>query len=380
MSAHEPVPEPVLVTAREHLEEIVPELRGAARLALDIESNGFYAYREKVCLLQVSTPERDYVVDPIAISDLSCLGPLTASPSIEKIFHAGEYDVLCLKRDYRFEFKNLFDTMIASRLLGCKELGLAAAIERHFGVRLSKKLQRADWGQRPLSREQIRYAQLDTHYLIRLADIQRGLLKEKGRLDDAAEAFQELSELRPVVRDFDPEGFWRLVGKETLSPSQVAALREIYLFREEQAQAKNRAPFRVMSEELMLRVAREMPGSLGELSRIKGATPYLLQRYGHGLLKAVARGREAIPPAQPPKPERPRKSLKERRLFEVLRQWRKARAEEEGVEPVVVFSTDALWEMARLAAHGGDLLQPLSTLKRGRYGAELLKVLKARHR
>ncbi len=130
----------------------------------------------------------------------------------------------------------------------------------------------------------------------------------------------------------------------------------------------------------MLRVAREMPESLQALSRIKGTTPYLLQRYGPGLVRAVARGREALPPSEPPRPEHPKKSLKERRLFETLRQWRKAQAEGEGIEPVVVVSSGALWEVARQAAQGKDPLEPLSALKRARYGAEILKLLKARPR
>ncbi|MDE2141573.1 MAG: ribonuclease D, partial [Elusimicrobia bacterium] len=124
----------ILITAREHLEEVCVELAKCPRLAFDTESNGFYAYREKVCLVQISSPTDDYIVDPIAIPDISALGPLFADPNIEKLFHAGEYDVLCLKRDYGFTFSNLFDTMIAARVLGIKELGLAAAIERQFGI------------------------------------------------------------------------------------------------------------------------------------------------------------------------------------------------------------------------------------------------------
>lgn len=371
----ESIPEPTVVTAREHLEEIVEDLKAAPRLALDIESNGFYAYRERVCLLQISSPTQDYVVDPIAIADFSSLGPLLSNPSIEKIFHAGEYDVLCLKRDYDFSFENLFDTMIANRILGVKELGLAAAIEKHFGLKLSKKLQRADWGRRPLTPAQIRYAQLDTHFLMRLADIQKELLREKGRAEDAAEAFAELAAIEPVRKVFDPEGYWRLAGREQLSGPQMGCLKEIYIFREEQAQARDKAHFRIMPDELMLRLARVMPQSLDELGKVKGMTPYLLHKFGHGVLKAVQRGRECAPLAEPPRAPRQRKDAREIKLFEELRQWRKGQAAAEGVEPVVIMSSDALKEIARLAVGGGDPLSVLSTLKRGRYGEALLKVL-----
>lgn len=372
------IPEPVLVTAREHLEEIIPELSRSPRLAVDIESNGFYAYREKVCLLQMSTIAGDYIIDPIAISDLGSLAPLFQNPAIEKIFHAGEYDVLCLKRDYGFKITHVFDTMIATRLLGIKELGLAAVIEKHFGVKLSKKLQRADWGKRPLSQEQINYAQLDTHYLIRLADIQKELLKQKGRLEDALEAFGDLERIEPVLKEFDPEGYWRIAGKEELSGTQMAILKEIFIFREGHAQSRDRALFRVMPDELMLRVARAAPRSLEELGTVRGMTSYLLQRLGGGLLKAVSRGLAAQPLTAAPKPARPRRNLKEWKLFEALRQWRKIQAEAEGVEPVVILSTKCLRKIAGHALeNGGDPLRGLSDLKRRRYGEQLAKILKA---
>lgn len=374
------IPEPTIVTAREHLEEIVAEfLSVSPRLALDIESNGFYAYRERVCLLQISSTTADFVIDPIAISDLSCLGPLLKNPAIEKLFHAGEYDVLCLKRDYGFTFANLFDTMIANRILGVKELGLAAAIEKHFGHKLSKKLQRADWGRRPLTPEQIRYAQLDTHFLMRIADAQKQQLAEKRRLDDAAEAFAGLAALTPVTKVFDPEGYWKIAGRDSLSGTQMACLKQLYLFREEQAASRDRAHFRVMADELMLRLAKAMPENATQLGQVKGMTPYLLQKFEGPVLKAIRRGRQAQPLTEmPPRQPRQRRDVREWRLFEALRQWRKSQAVEEGVEPVVVMSSDQLRDIARHACESpaGDPLRGLSELKRGRYGEKILSLLK----
>jgi ribonuclease D len=365
-----------LVTAREHLEEVVAELRQEPRIAIDTESNGFYAYQEKVCLLQISSEREDYIVDPIAVSDLSALGQIFAAPGIEKVFHAGEYDVLCLKRDYGFAFANLFDTMIAGRLLGAKELGLAAAIRIYYGVTLSKKLQRADWGIRPLSEAHLKYAQLDTHYLLRLSDILKTQLREKGRAADAAEACSELCELEPVVRGFDPEGFWRLTGRNRLSGRQLACLREVYLLRERRAKSLDRAAFRIMPEELMVRLAADCPDSEESLAKVRGMTPYLLRKFGGAILEALERGRAAPPPVEPPRTSL-RRSNKERRIFESLRQWRKEAAAREGVEPVVVLDTTALQEIARsCAAEEPDPLAGLSELKLSRYGEALRRLLR----
>lgn len=367
-----------LITAREHLEEVIVELSKCDRLAFDTESNGFYAYKERVCLVQISSPTEDYIVDPIAIPDITALGPLFADPGIEKLFHAGEYDVLCLKRDYGFTFSNLYDTMIAARVLGIKELGLAAAIERHFGIVISKKLQRADWGKRPLTHEMIRYAQGDTHYLMTLADQQKKALVEKGRLEDAQEAFRELEDLEPTFKTFDPEGYWKLVGRQEIGGKAMSALKEIWLYRENQAQSRDRAPFRVMPEDLMVRIAQALPETKEALAEVKGMSPYILERFGPGLLAAVQRGVEG-PPVVKPAPsggEKRRMADDEWKTFEALRAWRKTRGETDGVEPVVILSTDSMRQIASHACRaGGDPLTPLSDLKKTRYGDDILRVV-----
>jgi ribonuclease D len=242
-------------------------------------------------------------------------------------------------------------------------------------VTLSKKLQRADWGLRPLSEAHLKYAQLDTHYLLKLSEILKTQLREKGREADAVEACAQLAELEPVIRNFDPEGFWRLAGRSRLTDRQVACLREIFLLRDKRAKSLDRAPFRIMPEDLMVRIAADMPGNIETLAKVKGMTSYLLRKFGDDLLKALERGRQALPPIEPPRTGL-RHSNKERRLFELLRRWRKEQAEREAVEPIVILDTASLRELARAAAAGEpDPSAKLSELKRQRYGEALIKLL-----
>jgi len=376
MSGAPDVRRPALITAREHLEEVVAELRGFASLGFDTESNGFYAHHEKVCLIQISSPEADYILDPIAVRDISILGPIFADPAIEKIFHAAEYDLIGLKRDYDFDVRGIFDTMIAGKFLGWKELGLAKAIEKHFGVVLSKKLQKADWGKRPLSDEHLRYAQMDTYFLIELSKIQRGLLAERGRWEDAAEAFLELEAVTLPNKEFNPEGFWSMTGARAMSGEQRAALREIYLLREAEAERRDQAPFRVMSEDFMVRLATELPRDKGSLARIKGASPYVMERLGDKIISAVRRGLSGPPVLEePPRSERARRNMRQERVFERLRQWRKQRAEEEQLDPGAILSASVLQEMARRSAAGEDALAALAPVKRRRYEESLRRIL-----
>ena len=159
------LPPPILVADEDSLDRLVRDLASHPVVAVDTESNSLHAYRERVCLIQFSTPAADFIVDPIRLPDLSPLAPFFANPSQQKVFHAAEYDLICLRRDYQFEFTNIFDTMSAARTLGWPQVGLAAILDTHFGVKLNKKYQRADWRRRPLTPEQLDYARLDTHYL-----------------------------------------------------------------------------------------------------------------------------------------------------------------------------------------------------------------------
>ncbi len=282
---------PVLVQDPAGLARLLDAVRLEPSLALDTESNSFHVYRERVCLLQLSTREQDWVVDPLAV-DVRPLGALL-SDGRETILHGADYDVRCLRREYGWRLPSLFDTMIAARRLGRTGLGLSALVEARFGVRLSKANQRSDWGRRPLSPDQLAYAALDTHYLLPIADELRAELAQKGLDQQTRAEFQRIAAVEPKERVFDAEGWRRLRGARELDAPGRAVLRALWIAREAKASEADRPPFKVLAEATMVDLARRRPSTPDEVARVPGVTPQVLRRLGDEIRAAIAAGQAA---------------------------------------------------------------------------------------
>jgi ribonuclease D len=281
-------PPPTFVADPDGLERLVEALRPEPAVALDTESNSFHAYWERVCLLQVSGRERDWVVDPLAV-DVGPLGALLCDGR-EVVLHGADYDVRCLRREYGWRLPVLFDTMVAARRLGRAALGLAALVEERFGVRLSKAHQRSDWGRRPLSAEQLAYAALDTRFLLPLAEGLRAELLDRGLADDAHLEFRRIAAVEPRERVFDEDGWRRLKGARELDPAGRAVLEALWVAREERARQDDRPPFKVLAEPAMVELARRRPATPEALARIPGLTPHVLRRMGDAIRAALDAG------------------------------------------------------------------------------------------
>lgn len=283
-----PHPAPTLVSDAAALAALVERLREEPIVAIDTESNSFHVYRERICLLQVSTRTGDFVVDPLSV-DPAPLGVVLCDGR-ETVLHGADYDVRCMKREYGWALPRLFDTMAAARRLGRPGLGLSALVGEHFGVRLSKSNQRSDWGRRPLTREQLAYAALDTHFLLPLRDLLAGELAARGADEEARREFDRIAAVQPREKVFDPEAWRRLKGARELDPAGRAILRALWIAREGRARAEDRPPFKVLAEPTMVEVARRRPASLEELARIPGITPPVLRRLGDAILSAISGG------------------------------------------------------------------------------------------
>lgn len=260
----------IVVETASQFADFIEQVSNVPQIAIDTESNSFYAYFERICLLQVSTPESDYILDPLTLKDLGPLGRILENPKIEKIFHAASNDILGLKRDYQFQISNLFDTAIACKLLGYQQLGLARILEQHYGVVLDKKWQRHDWGKRPLKTEQLDYASLDTHFLIPLRHRLARELAAQDLWQTAQEAFAKAAAQELQERAFHPDAFLQIRGARSLDPTAKRILKALYLYRDREARRRDRAPFRVITDETLVRLAQEQPQTVGEFSRVKG--------------------------------------------------------------------------------------------------------------
>ena len=360
----------VWVDSDSDLQRAAQHLSKASALAVDTEADSFYHYHHKCCLIQVSDGEVVYLIDPLRLKRLDPLGEALASRRIVKVLHAADQDVLYLRRDFGFHLEPLFDTMIASQLLGKSGIGLASLLLAFFGVTLDKGSQRDDWSRRPLTEGQKIYATEDVRHLIRLSQVLQEELHAAGRLAWAEEEFALVARRAWEPRVFDPEMFWTIKGARDLTPREAAVLRELYAMRDRRAREADLSPFRIIADEALLALAKKRPAGSAELNGIRGVTPLVRRRIGSEILQAVRAGLEA-PEADLPVPPRGRprrKTTATQGRLERLREWRKARAAELGIDPGVLFPQSTLEALAAAGLQALETPEEIPGLRAWRVG------------
>lgn len=329
---HPILPPPVWVDKPDTFNQMLGDLTAQTRLAVDTESNSLHAYREQVCLIQFTTPGKDYVVDPLALQDMSALGPIFNNPEIEKIFHAAEYDLICLRRDFDFQFSNLFDTMHAARVLGYQFVGLDNLLAEKFQFEMDKRHQKADWAVRPLTTAQLDYARLDTHFLFDLRDVLEAELIEKDRLDIAHEDFARAAKVEVSKEKVNGTSWRRFSMRKDVTPRELTILSELCLSRDRIAERMNRPVFKVISDALLLDIARNLPEKDVDLAGL-GLSSKQIRLWGSEILDAIKRGSVA-PLVEREQAKRPNDATLKR--LEKLKNWRKKVAQELKVESDIV--------------------------------------------
>lgn len=351
-------------------------------VALDTEAASFHRFHDRVYLVQLSTGDTTAVIDPLTV-DLAPVGRLLADPDVQKIFHDADYDLRLLNFQYGFTARNLFDTRIAAQLAGEPGIGLAALLEKYFGVRPDKRFQRADWSGRPLTEAMLDYAMGDTRHLERLRDTLAASIESQDRTSWIEEEFALLEEVKERREPADPRTHaLTMKGARALERRQLAILQEVYTWREETAANLDRASFRVIGNEAIFAVVAAAPTTMEALSRIRGVGRDLAERRGREILAAVARGlavpEEALPSFPRGLRHRPDPAYEER--LARLKERRNLLAERFGLLPGVICPNGILEGIARLAPATVADLAAIPGMRRWQQrelGPELLAALAA---
>lgn len=360
---------------QEPLDTTMARLGEQPQIAVDTEADSLHSYFDKVCLIQISIPDEDFIIDPLAGVDLQRFGAVLADPNVLKIFHGGDYDLRILNRDFGFTVRNLIDTSVAAQLLGYEGIGLAALLLRHFNVQVNKTHQRADWSMRPLPPDMLEYAATDTHYLIALAAKMREELEAAGRWEWALEEFARLENVRyrEVTEEDTPQ--WRkLKNIGGLDRRSLAIVRDIHQWRDALARKADRPPFKIMGNDSIVEIGKAKPVTARELSQTPTVARYHADRYGRELVSIVKHVME-LPEAELPEKNEPKPWIRDKALearIERLKRVRDQFAKELKIDPSVLGARHIL---AAIATNNTLDVPNMREWQKGVMGKALLAVL-----
>jgi ribonuclease D len=341
-----------LIASQSALDELTGALRGAERLAIDTEADSLHCYFEKLCLIQLSVPALDALVDPLAGVSLEPLFALLATKPL--VFHGADYDLRMLRRAGNFQVRQIFDTMIAARLTGLTEFNLAALVQEYFGVALPKGSQKANWAKRPLSAHMIEYALNDTRYLLALAERLETQLRTLGRLEWFRQSCEKVVLTSSVTRERDLETAWRIAGSNALRGRASAVLRELWNWREAEAKAADRPPFHILRNEDLVEATRKLvTGSKPHFSHVSGSR---WRRFLEAADRALAMPPEQWPTAPRRSGSRPSPEAEAR--FQELKRKRDIVASELRLDPALIAPKATLEALAADAGAAEERLLP----------------------
>jgi ribonuclease D len=338
----------VYIDTPQSLEEGLSILAHAQVIGVDTEGDSLHSYKEKVSLIQMSGDDRDLIIDPLALKDLTPLADILSRPEVLKVFHGTDYDVVVLKRDFGFQISPIFDTCLAARACAIQKFSLADLLHKFFRLSVDKRYQKADWSARPLSLELLEYAALDTHYLPQLYHLLKVELEARGRLKMVEEECRLLAQREWTGKSFEPNDYLRIKGAAKLPEQTQRVVRALAVARDQIAQRLDRPAFKVLSNQDLLLIATQQPGTEPELANLFPRASHSIRRRASFWLSAV---RQSLQDKEPlpslPKHRSQSFSQAQQVLFQRLREWRDAQAKAEGVEPAMVFSSQDLQQLVK---------------------------------
>ena len=372
--------QPQLISTQEQWERAARHLAGAPELAIDTEANSMYAYRGRICLIQIASAQSVYLLDPLAVADLSSLGAILAESSITKVMHGSDYDLRSFYREYGFVVNGLFDTETCARFLGMVGPNLAAVLQHFLDVEIpkSRRMQRSNWGLRPLSGEAITYAAADVLHLVSLAHKQRQLLGESGRLAWVEEEFARLEEVGRTAAPLTAPDFLRVKGSDRLDSQQLAVLKELFDLREAEAERIDQPPYRVMGNDVLLHLAQ---APYTPLEEVPGLSPHLARRLGGKMRAGIQKAMRGPGIQRPPRPRRAPPSREVQARQQTLKQWRSDKGVALALDPALIWPAASLERLAqdpdsweREVADAGAA--EIRAWQRGEFAGELEGVLR----
>ncbi|MDE2845017.1 MAG: HRDC domain-containing protein [Chloroflexota bacterium] len=336
---------PQFISTQAQWDKTAASLSAEPELAIDTEANSMHAYRGRICLIQIATERSAYLLDPLAVDDLSKLGHILANPSICKVLHGSDYDLRCFHREYGFVVSGLFDTEIAARFQGMVSPNLAALLQQFLNVDKpkSKRLQRSNWGIRPLSVEAVRYAAADVEYLIPLASRLRQLLGQAGRLEWVTEEFARLESIGQTASALSAPDFLRVKGSDRLDSGQLAILKRLFELREAEAERIDLPPYRVMGNDGLIQLSRE---PFTPLEDIPGLAPAAMRRLGPRIRTTIQQAMREPGVERPPRPRREPPARETQARLQKLKQWRSDKGADLGLDPALLWPAASLERLA----------------------------------
>jgi ribonuclease D len=368
-----------IIETEKNLKAVVPELKKSVAIAVDLEADSMFNFKERVCLVQMAVPGMTLVIDTLKVNNLSALKSLFLNRSIQKIFHGADYDIRSLFRDFGIEVSNLFDTELACRFLGIRETGLDSMLKERFNVNVDKRFQKKDWSNRPLSKEMVEYAARDVVHLKSLACMLQKELQEKGRLEWVNEECRLLSKVRSVLSGNGPL-FVKCKGAGHLDPRSLAVLEELLKFRLKAAEKKNRPVFKIISTLSLLEISRKKPVTVNQMQKFQAVSSKQIGMYGEKIISAVKRGME-VPEKRLPVYPRMRAPILKPEIpgrVSAIKKWRDGVAEELKIDPAMLFNK-AL--MTAIAVQKPDNLKSLGKVEgirnwqKKEFGKKIIEIL-----
>jgi ribonuclease D len=343
------------------LEPLLAAFDRVSEVVMDTEADNMYRFRVRVCLLQFYVNSEVFLVDALAPIHLDPLWNKLSKKHL--LMHGSDFDLRLLRDFCSFRAKSLFDTMLAAQLLGRGRIGLASLIEDNFGVKLDKDGQKANWSRRPITPKLLDYAALDVWYLPALRDILKRELKKLGRLEWLEE--QCSAQIESGATGFAPPdpNDWRIGRSERLRQRGMGVLHAIWHWRQEQAQHLDTPPFKVCSNELLLRLAFAADEGASEEALLGSVN--LGKRHSRligSLGAAVRAGLERDPRSLPRRPGRDPNHVPltqaEIALLDRIKEERDKIASKISIEPTLIANRSQLSQIARDPGKLSEILLP----------------------